>query len=248
MFVIILSVLFIYLTLAKSGRTFTIKRKIPAIDMIPHAVGRATEQGKSIHGSTGGSSTTSTRGPHVLAGLTMMEHVAEFAGKNNIPFYQSPLDPDQIVLAQEALQTGYLKGGNPEAFHKEYVLFHGTSDGSFAAGVLGFLSRERPGANFLFGGFGGESILLAEEGNRIGAFQIAGTPTIAQLPFLVTTCDYLMMADELFVAGCIISGDQSDTSLIIAEDLLKLGLIVLAILGTVLITFNINWLKVILSY
>lgn len=236
-------ILGIYYWQSKQGKSYTIKRSILALEMIPQAIGRAVEMGKPLHGCTGGSSTTSWRGPHVLAGMALMEHIAKLASDANIAFWQSPVTPDQIVLAEDALRMGYARGDNPDAFKKEYVVFHGADDGSFVAGVFGLLDRIKPGANFLLGGFGGEAILLAEEGNKTGAFQIAGTPTTWQLPYFATCCEYVMMSDEIYAAGCIVSDDNDATSIIIGIDVVKVLLVVLTIIGTLATTFGITLIK-----
>lgn len=242
LFLFFFIVLFVCYYLAKRGRKFAIKKEITALGMIPSAVGRATEMGKVIHAASGGSSTTSWRGPHVVAGMTILGYAAEIAAKNGVPVYVSSQEPDQLVIADDVLRSAYLRGGKPEMYKREYVLYHGREDGSYVAGVWGFLAREKPAVQFLFGGFGGEAILFAEQGNRVGCLQIAATPTTLQIPFFAVSCDYLMIGDEVFAAGCLISGDPIDTSLIVGEDVLKLMIITLSTLGAIFATFASSWL------
>jgi len=227
---------------AKKGKKFSIKKKIAAFDAIPEAIGRATEMGRPMHSTSGGSRTESWRGPHVVAGLTLIAYVAEMAARIDIPFYLSVNYPDQIVVGDETLRSAYLKAGHPERYKREYVLYHGDTDSSYSGGMMGFMMRNNVGANFMLGGFGSESLLLAETGNRLGAMQIAGTPTTWQLPFLVTTCDYVMMGDEVYAAGCLVTGDPIETSFVISQDYLKIISIALIILGTIISTLGSNFL------
>jgi len=239
------SMLFYYS--AKRGRKFEIKKKIAGFEAIPEAVGRATELGKPIHGSTGGSTTGSWRGPMVVAGTTLMGYVAELAAKNKMPFHVSVGYPDQIVLLDDMLRASYLKGGHPELYTSEQVHYYGDSDSSYTGGMVGFISRAKIGANFLLGGYGGEALFVAEAGNRLGAFQVAGTPAVWQLPFLVTTCDYVMLGDELFAAGCMVTGNPAETSFIAGQDLLKIVIIALTVIGTLAVTFGSNFLVQLLN-
>ena len=239
---VIFGVSWAYYFAAKGGKKFEVKKKIAAFEAIPEAVGRSTELGKPLHGSTGGSPTGGWRGPMVVAGTTLMGYVAELTAKNSMPFHVSVGYPDQIVLLDDMLGASYLKAGHPELYQHEYVHFYGDSDSSYTGGMVGFISRAKIGANFLLGGYGGESLFVAEAGNRLGAFQVAGTPAIWQLPFLVVTCDYVMLGDELFAAGCIVTGDPVETSFIAGQDLLKALFIAVTVIGTLAVTFGSDFL------
>jgi hypothetical protein len=230
--------LLVFYYMARKGKTFEIKKKIAAFEMLPEAVGRATEMGKPMHGATGGSSTTSWRGPHVVAGLTVMGYVAELCAKSGVALYVSPIEPDQLVLAEDAVRGGYTRAGRPDLFKREYILFHGREDASYAIGIWGFLDRERPAAQLLLGGYGSEALQIAEMGNKIGALQIGGTPTTWQVPFLAVSVDYLMIGDELFAAGCIASRDPLDASFMIGEDVLKGLIIFLIVIGALAATLG----------
>jgi hypothetical protein len=241
-FVLIIVVIMICYYLATKGRKFVIRKKIAGFEAIPQAVGRATEMGGVMHGVTGGSPTSGARGPHVVAGLAILGYIAELGAKNKVPLYISVRDPDQIVLSEDTLRVAYAKAGCPEDFRREYALYHGERDATYAAGILGFLAREKVAVNFMIGGFGSEAIIISEGASRLGCYQIGGTPTIFTTPFLIPTCEFVIMGDELFAAACIVSGDPKETSIMIAEDVVKFALICLAIVGSVLATFGSTWM------
>ena len=248
MFVIFFVLLLIFYYMAKQGRGFEIRKRIAGLDAIPEAVGRATEMGRSIHGATGGSTTASYRGPQVVAGLAILGYTAELAAKKGTRVYISPREADQVVLSGEVLRLACTRAGRPDLYRPDQALFWGNMDGSYIAGIWGFIEREKPAAQLLVGGWGAEALLIAEEGKRRKLLQIAGCMMPSQLPFFALTCDYVMIADELYVAGCVATGDKVDMSLIVAEDIMKIGLMAMALIGTILMTFGSNALVNILTF
>ena len=81
------------------------------------------------------------------------------------------------------------------------VYFLADSQFAYAAGINGYMLREKPAACFYQGKFYAESLLLAETGNSIGAIQIAGTGSSSQIPFFVTACDYTLIGEEFLTAS-----------------------------------------------
>jgi hypothetical protein len=99
------------------------------------------------------------------------------------------------------------------------------------------MARRRPAACFYFGCFFAESLILAENGNAIGAIQIAGTAETAQLPFFVAACDYTLIGEEFFAASAYLSGEPDQLGTLLGQDLAKaacwLAVIAAATAGTV---------------
>ncbi len=62
---------------------------------------------------------------------------------------------------------------------------------------MGMLSGEKTASNIMLGGYYAESLMFAEAGATYGNIQIAGTASVAQIPFFVTTCDYVLIGEEL---------------------------------------------------
>jgi hypothetical protein len=70
--------------------------------------------------------------------------------------------------------------------------------------------------------------------------QIAGTNNTHQMPFLVATCDYMLLAEELFAAGAAISQDHDMLGSIKGEDYVKVLLMAITGLGFILGALNIT--------
>jgi hypothetical protein len=96
---------------------------------------------------------------------------------------------------------------------------------AYAAGVNGIMQRDKPAACMYMGKFYAESLLFAETGNSIGAIQIAGTASQAQIPFFVTACDYTLMGEEYFAASAYLSRKPELIAGVKTQDMVKLMLI-----------------------
>ena len=98
--------------------------------------------------------------------------------------------------------------------------------------------REKPAACLYMGKFYAESLILAETGNSIGAIQIAGTASQAQIPFFVTACDYTLIGEEFFAASAYLSGRPELIGGVKGQDMIKVFIIGLILVGVVLRLFN----------
>jgi hypothetical protein len=79
-----------------------------------------------------------------------------------------------------------------------------------------------------------EAFTEAETGHSIGAIQISGTTETAQLPFFVAACDYTLIGEEMMAASVYLQKEPMMLGSIAAEDLLKVFIMFLIIIGFVL--------------
>jgi hypothetical protein len=96
--------------------------------------------------------------------------------------------------------------------------------------------RDKPAACFYMGAFYAESLLFAENGNSIGAIQIAGTAEPSQLPFFVAACDYTLIGEEFFAASAYLSGERDQLGSIKGQDFGKLLAVGAILIGCLLAT------------
>jgi len=226
--------MYYYMNLSKQGKTFKI-RTLPAIQAIPEAVGRAAEMGQPVMWTPGigGGLNDSTQGPQILASISILEYVTEEAVKAGVKIAALCPLPDALPLVEETMRTSYLSQGKPEEFDDESIRFF-SGQSAYMTGTLGYLQRERPASTILVGGFYYESVIIGEGGNTIGAMQIGGTNNTHQMPFLVATCDYMLLAEELYAAGAAISGNPDALGSIKGEDMIKLLIVALTGVGFLL--------------
>ena len=210
-------------------------RTLPAMTAIPEAVGRAAEMGKPVFWTPGigGGLNDSTQGPQILASISILEYVTEECAKAGVELAAYCPLPDAMPLVEETMRTAYLRQGKPEEFNVEQIVFI-SGQSAYLSGTLGYFQRARPASNILMGGFYYESVVIGEAGNHIGAMQIGGTNNTHQMPFLVATCDYMLLAEELFAAGASISKSRDMLGSIKGEDIMKFVLVALIGVGFLL--------------
>lgn len=231
--IVTFGVMYYYMSISKKS-DFKV-RTLPAMIAIPEAVGRAAEMGQPVFWTPGigGGLNDSTQGPQILASISILEYLTEECVKAGVKLDAFCPLPDALPLVEETMRTAYLSQGKPEEFDLDSITFI-SGQSAYLSGVLGYFQRARPASNILMGGFYYESVVIGEAGNAIEAMQIGGTNNTHQMPFLVATCDYMLLAEELFAAGASVSGDPEMVGSIKGEDMIKLLLVALTGVGFLL--------------
>ena len=213
---------------AQRGRTLFIRR-IPGLSAIDEAVGRATEMGRPILTSIGLGVLDAQTGVITLQALGIVSSIAETAARYGNRVFLPVRAPALLPVAEEALRNAYARAGRPEAFRSEDVLFLSDRQFAFAAGVAGLINREKVASIFLFGTFYAEALIMAENGNRVGAIQVAGTPSTTQIPFFIAACDYVIIGDEFYAATAYLTRQPTLLGSIVGQDIVK-GIVLACIL------------------
>lgn len=211
-------------------------RRIPGLDAVEEAIGRATEMGRPILYLTGsdGMESISTLAATVILG-EVAKRVAKYDTRLTVPHR----DPIVMAVCQEIVKESYLAAGRPDAYKDDSNFFITPDQFSYTAAVDGIMLRERPAANFFMGFYYAESLLLAETGASTGAIQIAGTDSDHQLPFFVTACDYTLIGEELYAASAYLSRDPVLLGTLRGQDVGKAILLGGLLLGTLLATLGV---------
>ena len=206
-------------------------RTIPGLKAVEEAVGRSTEMGKPVLYVPGIMDMDQVE---TVAGVIVLGHVSKMTARYettlNVPVSRAIV----MKAAREACKESYLIEGRPDMFHDDMVHYLTDEQFAYAAGVNGIMVREKPAACLYMGKFYAESLILAETGNSIGAIQIAGTASQAQIPFFVTACDYTLIGEEFFAASAYLSGRPELIGGVKGQDMIKLFIIGLIILGLIL--------------
>ncbi len=210
-------------------------RRIPGLDAVEEAVGRATEMGRPILYLTGidDMSSLSTIAATVILG-EVAKRVALYGTELKVPHR----DPIVMAVCQEIVRESYLAAGRPDAYKEDTNFFITSDQFSYTAAVDGIMLREKPAANFFMGAYFAESLLLAEPGATTGAIQIAGTDSDHQLPFFITSCDYTLIGEELYAASAYLSREPVLVGTLRGQDLGKGFLLAVMVVGTLLVTLG----------
>ena len=216
-------------------------RRLPGIDAIEEAIGRATEMGRPVLYVPGIQDIDDIQ---TVAGLVILESVARLTARYETPIRVPVSYPIPFTIAQEMVKSGYLNAGRPEAYDPESVQFVSPEQFAFVAKLTGIMLRDRPAAHIFMGSFYAESLMLAETGFQTGAIQVAGTANVHQLPFFVVACDYTLIGEELFAASAYLSGEARLVGGLKGADMLKLLMILTILVGCVLETFGVHGLTI----
>ncbi len=228
------------INMSKSGKWTPKIRRLAGLDAVEEAVGRATEMGAPVHFSPGIGGITDQIAPQTFAGLEVLRYVTELTAKYNTEIIVTIRQPTVFPLAQEIVRQGYITAGRPDMFQEDTVQFLSSEQFAYAAGVLGIFNRRKVAANIMMGAFWAESLLFAEGGAQVGAIQVAGTASMAQLPFFVAACDYCLLGEELYAAGAYLSQDKVKLGSIGAQDIAKAITMVILLVGSLLATAEID--------
>ena len=211
-------------------------RRIPGLDAVEEAIGRATELGKPILYLTGAGDMSE---PSTIAAAVILGRVAKRVAAYETDLLVPHRDPIVMAVCQEITKQSYLEAGRPDAFKEDSNFFITTDQFSYTAAVDGIMLRRKPAANFFMGSYFAESLLLTETGASTGAIQIAGTDSDHQLPFFVTTCDYTLIGEELYAASAYLSREPVQVGTLRGQDIGKAFILVVLALGTILATAGV---------
>ncbi len=228
-----------YIASAQAGKKPFVRR-IPGIDAIEEAIGRATEMGRSVLYIPGIQDISEIQ---TVAGLVILESVAKLTAKYETPIIVPVTYPIPFTIAEEMVKAGYLHAGRPEAYDPNSVRFVSPEQFAYVASVTGVMMRDRPAAHIFMGSFFAESLLLAETGFATGAIQVAGTANVHQLPFFVVACDYTLIGEELYAASAYLSGEPKLVGALKGADLMKIVIITAIIVGGILETLGRHGFK-----
>jgi hypothetical protein len=210
-------------------------RRIPGLDAVEEAIGRATEMGRPILYLTGSDDMSSLS---TIAATVILGQVAKRTAALDTQLKVPHRDPIVMAVCQEIVKESYLEAGRPDAYREDSNFFITSDQFSYTAAVDGIMLRERPAANFFMGFYYAEALLLAETGAGTGAIQIAGTDADLQLPFFITTCDYTLIGEELYAASAYLSREPVLVGTLRGQDQGKAFLLISMVIGTILATIG----------
>ncbi|MDE0009592.1 MAG: fibronectin type III domain-containing protein [Candidatus Poribacteria bacterium] len=228
---------------ARSGEEVFVRR-IPGLEAVNEAIGRATEMGRSILYVLG---LGGVSGPATIASMNILGQVARRTADYETPLHVPCNDPIVLNVVREMVKAAYLNEGRPDSYNEDTIFFLTDSQFAYAAGVDGIMLREKPAAIFLQGTFFAESLILAETGNSIGAIQIAGTDSEHQLPFFISACDYTLIGEELYAASAYLSKEPMLLGSIRGQDWGKVIIFAVIVLGVILELAGVNWITTLLQ-
>ncbi len=222
----------LYTHWARQGKTLFL-RKIPGLDAVEEAVGRATEMGRPVLFVPGIAELDEIE---TIAAVSILGRVATITAQYETPLRVPVRYPLVLAAAQEVVEQAYIAAGKKDSYDKDTVRYVAGEQFAYTANVNGYMMRERPATNVYMGAFFAESLLLAETGNAAGSIQIAGTARPEQLPFFIAACDYTLMGEELYAASAYLSHEPIMLGGLKGQDFVKMLIIICIVIGVILVS------------
>ena len=135
-------------------------RRIPGLDAVDEAIGRATELGKPILYMTGAHDMSD---PSTIAAAVILGRVAKRAAAYETDLLVPHREPITMAVCQEITKQAYLEAGKPDLYKEDSNFFITSDQFSYTAAVDGIMLRKKPAANFFMGPYFAEA--LAADGN-----------------------------------------------------------------------------------
>lgn len=226
----LLMVFFILFNIYRAkGKKDMFVRRIPGLNAIDDAIGRATEMGKPVLMVPGIGALNAIS----VQAINIFSQVAKTAAQFGTPIRLCCADAAVFTVAQETIRDVYQAQGQIERYDVDSVRFISDRQFAFAAGVSGMIHREQCAATFFLGEFFAESLIFAETANAVGAIQVAGSTQTVQTPFFIAACDYVLIGDEFYAASAFLTRQPVLVGSLIGQDWAKIVATFLILIGFV---------------
>lgn len=196
-------------------------RRVPGLDAIEEAVGRAAEMGKPVVASYG----IGGFDYWTLSGLAILAHVAEVTVKTGVRLIVPTGGSDSSLIvrpvAEEIVKNAYVMEGKEDEFNPDDVPFLSGQQYAYVGGYVGILQRARPAAVIMTGYHASDAMNIAETSNAIGAITISVGAYISNTAALACASDYILIGEESPAAGAYLSKDPAQRASIRCQDIYK---------------------------
>jgi len=220
---------------AHSGKKVPVIHKIPGLDALDEAIGRATELGRPVVFAPG---FADLQNAQTFAALSILDYSARMCAKYDTRIIVANGLTMVYPVAAAITRQAFMAEGKSDKYNENDVRFFSEQNWAWASGTAGVMMREKAAAAIMIGAFFAESLFMAEVGNTIGAIQIAGTSNVAQIPFFVAACDYTLLSEEIFAASAYLSQDPVLTAGLIVQDWGKMFGLAIIVIGAILATLG----------
>lgn len=230
---IFMAAIYFFTLRARSGRT-PILRRIQAFEMLKGLPGRAIEAGREVHLSLGVGSVVNETTADSLAGLAVLDYLAQQAAATGVSPAISMADPTVMLFAQNALRAAHANDDERAEEAYRNIRWMASQPAAYAAGVMSLLNIDRVEANIMVGNFGDEYLLMGETAAQQDIAHIGGTSNPNTLPFIYASAQETLLGEEIYAAGAYLQKRPGHLGSLAAQDMMR-WLIALLILGGIIL-------------
>lgn len=205
-------------------------RPLAGFDALRGLSARAAESGQTLHVSLGVKGISGEDTAATLAGLMVLDYLAEQGATFDAPPIVTVADPTLLPVAQDVLRHAYARQGDIEKYDPKQVRLISPEPTAYATGVMDVLGHEPLAANIMIGSFGDEYLLMGEVGAQKGISQIGGATHPQTLPFVFASADQVLIGEEIFAGGAYLTALPAHIGSLMTQDVMRLLGVVIIIL------------------
>jgi hypothetical protein len=113
---------------------------------------------------------------------------------------------------------------------------------TYTAGVMMTLKDESVSTSLLIGSFGNEAALMADAGQGEKAHQIIASDTIQGQAAAYVSANEALIGEDMYASGAyLLSGKPFHKASLVAQDVLRLLVVVALVVGGLLALFGVNF-------
>ncbi len=214
-------------------------RPLEGYTSLPDMVGQAVESGGRMHVSLGPNSIVDEQTGVTLAGLAMLDLVAEASAISDQPPVATTGDATAFPAVSDAIRRAYRAQDAVQRYDPKSARLVALDPTSLAGGATSIIADENVQANVLIGSFGSEVALMMEAGHRRRILQTVGSDRLEAQAAAFVMADYPLIGEEIFAARAYLAGPPSAVAGLAVQDVLRWLVIGLIVLGAVLQTLGL---------
>lgn len=196
-------------------------RSIPLFSLLRGQMGRAIESGRELHVSIGTGGISGEDLASTLAGLQIVEYLADEAAASGIAPVITTADPAALLLAADTLRRPYIRQVNLSSYQPLSAQMPAFGPVPYAAATMDHLAHEHALANVMSGVFGPEIGLIEHETAKQDMLKINGAADPRALSVLATTSEHLLIGEEMFAAKAYLQARPQHLGSLRAQDLVR---------------------------
>ncbi len=223
------SMQFLYIASYRTGRSRPRFRAISAFSLLRGQMGRAIESGRDLHVSIGTGSISGEDTATTLAGIAIVEYLAEEAGVSGIAPVATTSDPTSLLLAQEALRRPYVRQGDLSNYPRLSARLTAVNPIQYAGATMDLLNHEPVLANIMSGAFDANIALIDQAAGNNDLPQLSGAADARALAVMAASSDNLLVGEEMYAAKAYLSAPLPHLASLRAADIVRVIVIVLII-------------------
>jgi len=218
--------------LPRLGYEWCALRRIPAMDVVDEAVRICAEKGRPMYQYFGQMTFSGKFAIYAESVSSMARYLTKRCAELGVRYIAADTDPVLQLALLDFTKQGYIEAGHPEMFNPRDIRYvtAGFAQAMFEA--IDTVRREQPGCLIAFGHIGGGTpINIFQTATNLGTFVIGASESPDELSQAAMTADYSMLNEEQVVVGAYIDNDPEKMAAFIGEDIVKLVMIAIMIVG-----------------